>query len=458
MTVAQDIFVEVSPGETRIAAVNRDGQLFAFEVERLGEESNLGAVCLGRVTKIDTGAGGAFVEAGLGEAGFLSRAKGVHEGQTLIVQVSRDTWRDKGLALTMRPALAGKYLVLRPGDPGLRWPRSSMEGGRKDLAKALEEAVAADEGVTVRSDAARAEAAPVVDELARLRARWTAVQEAAAAASGPGILVPPPSLAQRILRDWTVTGQIVLDDRRLAADLTTAARAELPEMAERIALHTGSEAVFAAAGVDDQIDEALARVAALPGGGNLVIDTLEALTAIDVNLGGGEGRRLSEDAIFRLNRTAGLMAARQIMLRNIAGLIVIDFVSMRNKGNRRKLVEAMRGAFRGDGSTVDVLGMTPAGLIEITRQRRGRSLADVMLIPPERTPRLKPAAAACVALRAALRQLGAGRPVLRCAPAVAKALEGPLRPAYDETARRLGQPLELRPDPACKEFEILLER
>ena len=458
MTVAQDIFVEVSPGETRVAAVDRDGHLVAFEVERLDEESKLGAVCLGRVTKIDTGAGGAFVEAGLGQAGFLSRAKGVHEGQTLIVQVSRDAWRDKGPTLTMRPTLAGKYLMLRPGDPGLRWPRSSMDGGRKDLARALEGAVAADEGVTVRPDAARADAAPVADELARLRARWTALREVAAAASGPGILLRPPGLAMRVLRDWNVTGHVVADDRRLVTALTATAREELPEMAERIALHMDGEPVFAAAGVDDQIDEALARVVALPGGGNLVIDTLEALTAIDVNLGGGEGRRLSEDAIFRLNRGAGVMAARQVMLRNIAGLIVVDFVSMRNKGNRRKLVEAVRGAFRGDGSTVDVLGMTPAGLIEVTRQRRGRSLADVMLMPPERTPRLKPAAAACAALRAALRQLGAGRPVLRCAPGLAKVLEGRLRPALEETARRLGQPLELRPDPACEEFEILLER
>jgi Rne/Rng family ribonuclease len=457
VTVAQDIIVEVSPGETRAAAVDRDGQLVAFEVERCGEESQLGAVCLGRVTRVDQGAGGAFVEAGLGEAGFLPRVKGLHEGQTLIVQVSRDAWRGKGPALTMRPTLAGKYLVLQPGGSGLRWARG-MGGAQKDLAAALEGLVAPDEGVTVRSGAARIDAALVTAELDRLRARWTALEAAAKAAPGPGILVSPPGIAQRAMRDWTVTGQVVLDDRRLAAELAAAAREDVPDMADRIALHTGDEPVFAAAGVEEQIDEALARSVALPGGGNLVIDTLEALTAIDVNLGGGEGRRLSEDAIFRGNRNAGVAAARQVMLRNIAGLIVIDFVSMRNKGNRRKLVEAVRNAFRADRATVDVLGMTPAGLIEVTRQRRGRPLADAMLTPVERTPRLKPAAAGCAALRAALRQLGAGRPVLRCAPAVAKALEGPLRPAWDETARRLGQPLELRPDPACDEFEILLER
>lgn len=457
MSVAQDIFIEVSPGESRVAVVDREGRLIALEVERLGEESLLGTICLGRVTRIDQGAGGAFVEAGLGEARFLPRSKGVHEGQALIVQVSRDAWRGKGPALTMRPTLPGRYLVLRPGDPGLRWPRGAG-AARKDLLAALEKLAAPDEGVTVRTGATRADAALVTAELPRLRSRWNAVQASAKDAAGPGILLRPPGLAHRVLREWVVTGQVVTDDRRLAAELSAALREEAPDLAARVVLHSGDAPIFAAAGIDEQIDDALARTVPLPGGGSLVIDTLEALTAIDVNLGGGEGRRLTEDAIFRLNRDAGDMAARQVMLRNIAGLIVIDFVSMRNKGNRRKLVEAVRRAFRDDRATVDVLGMTPAGLVEVTRQRRGRPLADVMLVPPERAPRLRPEAAACEALRTALRRLGAGRPVLRCAPAVAAALEGPLRPALDETARRLGRPLELRPDPACADFEILLER
>jgi ribonuclease G len=457
VSVAQDICMEVSPGESRVAVVDRNGRLIAFEVERIGEESLLGTICLGRVTRVDQGAGGAFVEAGLGDAGFLARARGVHEGQWLIVQVSRDAWRGKGPALSMRPTLPGRYLVLRPGDPGLRWPRGKG-GARKDLAAALDKAAAPDEGLTVRSAAARADAALVTEELARLRARWETIQQAAKDTSASRILLRPPGLARRVLRDWVVTGNVVTDDRRLAAKLVRATEAETEGLADSIVLHAGPEPIFAAAGAEEQVDEALARTVGLPGGGSLVIDTLEALTAIDVNLGGGEGRRLTEDAIFRLNRDAGELAARQVVLRNIAGLVVIDFVSMRNKANRSKLVETVRRAFRDDRAAVDVLGMTPAGLVEVTRQRRGRSLADVMLVPPERSSRLRPEAAACAALRAVLRRLGAGRPVLRCAPAVAAALEGPLLTALDETARRLGKPLELRPDPACTEFEIQMER
>jgi hypothetical protein len=189
----------------------------------------------------------------------------------------------------------------------------------------------------------------------------------------------------------------------------------------------------------------------------LVFDELEALTAIDVNMGGAGIGRASDDAILAFNRTAAAEAARQIMLRNIAGLIVIDFVSMRNKGNRRHLVEAVRRAFSSDRVTVDVLGMTPAGLVEVTRQRRGRSLASLVCVPVQRETELQAGALACAALRGALRMLGGGRPVLRCRPALAAVLRGALAPALAETERRLGQTLELREDPACPDFELLRE-
>jgi len=242
------------------------------------------------------------------------------------------------------------------------------------------------------------------------------------------------------------------------ARLAEAAKQSTPDLDGRIALHDGRQPLFAEAGIEDQIAEALSRTVALPRGGSLVFDVLEALTAIDVNMGGAGTGRSSDDAILTLNRVAAAEAARQVMLRNIAGLIVIDFVSMRNKGNRRHLVEAVRRAFAGDRVVVDVLGMTPAGLVEVTRQRRGRSLADLVCMPPRRDPDWQPAALACAALRAALRTLGAGRPVLRCHPSVAASLRGDLVGALAETERRLGQSLELREDTTCRDFEMLWER
>jgi Rne/Rng family ribonuclease len=295
-------------------------------------------------------------------------------------------------------------------------------------------------------------------EADRLRALWADIRQRGAAAGKPGVLLPPPGLAERVLRDEAPAGGIVVDDRRLVADLAALAKDMAPDLADRIGFHDGKGPLFSEVGIDDQIAEALSRRVELPRGGSLVIDALEALTAIDVNMGGAGTGRASDDAILTLNRAAAAEAARQVMLRNIAGLIVIDFVSMRNKAHRRTLVEAVRRAFAGDRVVVDVLGMTPAGLVEVTRQRRGRSLSDIMCVPLGRDPDLQPAAVACAALRAAIRTLGAGRPVLRCHPTVAAALQGDLAAALAETERRLGQTLELREDTACREFEMLWER
>ena len=452
----QNIFLEVSPGEMRAAAVDEDGQLVALEVERLGEASLVGTICLARVTR--TEGDSAFLDLGVATPGFLARAKGLHEGEALIVQISRDAWGGKGVAVTRNPMLSGRYLVLRPDASGLQWSRALNARARQALEPSVQSVVRDDDGVTVRTNAALAEPDDLIAEAERLRADWQAIAVQAGQSKAPSVLAPAPDLPDRLLRDAAPGGGLIADDRRVVAEMTARAKEVAPDLSGGIALHDMREPLFEAADVEDQIAEALSRRVMLADGANLVIDALEALTAIDVNLGGATGRRRSEDAIFRLNGAAADAAARQVMLRNIAGLVVIDFVSMRSKGNRRKLVERVRRAFADDTVAVDVLGMTPAGLVEVTRQRRGRSLADMMLQPAVGEASMRPAAAACAALRAVLRQLGAGRPVLRCAPDVARALEGALRPALDETARRLGQSLRIEADPACRDFEIVRER
>jgi hypothetical protein len=193
----------------------------------------------------------------------------------------------------------------------------------------------------------------------------------------------------------------------------------------------------------------------MPGGASLVIEGTEALCAIDVNMGGSGGRLPSEAAILKTNQAAARMAARQIRLRNIGGLIVIDFISMKNKGNRRTVVEAMRREMRGDPVRHDVLGMTPAGLVEITRQRAGRPLSALYTRPRTTAPAPLPEAEACAALRAALRTGWTGKPVLVASPEVIAALKGLLAPALDDVNRRLGQDLELRAAPGREGFEFL---
>ena len=452
----QDILLEVSPGERRAAAMDGEGRLVALDVERMGEASLVGAICLARVTR--TEGDGAFLDIGCETPGFLARGRGLHDGAALTVQVSRDAWGGKGVAVTRNPMLSGRYLVLRPDVSGLQWSRGLNARARQALEETVQTIACDGDGLTVRTNAAQADRDALIAEAERLRAEWQAIAADAQVAKGPAVLWSAPDLPERLLRDAAPAGDFVVDDRRVVAAMTARAQEIAPDLAGRIALHDGREPLFEAAGVEDQVAEALSRRVALADGANLIIDELEALTAIDVNSGGAGGRRRSDEAIFRLNSAAADAAARQVMLRNIAGLIVIDFVSMRSKGNRRKLVERVRRAFAGDTVAVDVLGMTPAGLVEVTRQRRGRSLANVMLQPRVGDAPMRPAAAACAALRAVLRELGGGRPVLRCAPEVARALDGVLRPALDETSRRLGQALRVEADPACRGYEIVRER
>jgi Rne/Rng family ribonuclease len=453
----EDILIEASPGETRAALVDGEGRLVGLQIERMGEESLVGAICRGRVTRIEKATQTAFVDIGLSSPGMVNRAQGLHEGQMLTVQVVRDAWGDKGPAVTPNVALTGRYLVLRPSESGVHWPRTLPARARRDHEDAVAAIASEGDGVTIRSNMPLAPEGALAAEAGRLRAVWQEICRLAQTADRPLLLVPAPGLAERVVRDEAPAGTILVDDRRLVADLAARAGVTAPDLAGRIAFHDGRRPVFDEAGIDDQIAEALSRTVALPRGASLVFDELEALTAIDVNMGGAAIGRASDDAILAFNRTAAAEAVRQVMLRNIAGLIVIDFVSMRNKGNRRHLVEAVRRAFATDRVTADVLGMTPAGLVEVTRQRRGRSLASLVCVPVRRDIELQAGAVACAALRAALRMLGGGRPVLRCGPSVAAALRGGLAPALAETERRLGQPLALREDPACREFELLRE-
>lgn len=455
---AEDILVEVSPGETRAAFVDADGRLVGLQIERMGEESLVGAVFLGRVSRIEKATQMAFIEIGLPVPGLISRAHGRHEGEKLVVQVVRDAWGEKGPAVTRSVALTGRYLAVRPTETGVHWPRALPARVRRDREAVLASIAAGEFGLAVRSNIALAADDALAAEADRLRASWEDISGRAKAAGKPSLLAPPLRLAERLLRDEAPRRAIVVDDRRLFAELAAEAKAKAPDLAGRVAFHDTPRPLFEDAAVADQIGEALSRRVDLPRGGSLVFDELEALTAIDVNMAGAGAGRASEDAILAFNRTAAEEAARQVMLRNIGGLVVIDFVSMRNKAYRRQVVEAVRRAFQADRVTVDVLGMTPAGLVEVTRQRRGRSLAGLVCKPALREAEWRPEAIACAALRQALRLLGGGRPVLRCRPDVAAALGGVLSPALAETERRLGQPLALREDPACSGFELLRER
>ncbi len=451
--------VEVSPGETRIAKLDAEGRLREMVVERLGRESLIGAICTGRVVRIERGLGGAFVDIGTAQSGFLAKAEGLHEGASVIVQVTRDPFAEKGATLTRRISLAGRYLALVPKGKDVDWSRR-LRGARARarLEPVIESLLRDGEGLAVRPPAANADRGCLERELERLRRLWQEIEARAASGSEPKIVLPPPGAIERLLRDRSEDAGIVIDDRRAFDLARRLAETAMPDLVGCLVFHERTEPLFEVSGVEDQIEQALERRVPLPGGGALTFDRTEALNVVDVDLGGAGGRRQPGDAVLAANLEAADEVARQIVLRNLSGLIVVDFVSMRHRGHRKRVVDAVRRALRDSASAVDVLGMTPAGLVEITRQRLGPELGDLMLEPIPPAARPHPEAEACAALRAALRTLGPGRPVLRARPEIVAALEGPLAPALAETARRLGQPLSLEPDPGHRGYEVVLRR
>ena len=439
---AMDIYVEVSPAETRAAKVDSEGLMHEFVIERICDASLVGGIYLGRVVRVEKGMDAAFVDIGIGENGLINKAKGIAEGQWVVVQVTRDARDAKGPALTLNPALLGRYLGYTPGRKGINWARAVGKGrDRAGLETILSDMNIDMDGFSIRGAAISANAGLLLAEFERLQTRWAAIQEGAKQRKAR-LLEAPVSLFFKMLRDAERETRFALDDRALHLQAKKLVAQEMPDLKDNLAFHQGPEALFEEAGVNEQLEDGLSRVVELNGGGSLVFDRTEAMIVIDVNM--GQGAKHGDDAVFKVNYLAAEEICRQITLRNLSGLIVIDFISMKNKNRAKKLVELMRQRMNKDARHADVLGLTAAGLIEITRQREGLSLDDQMLQFSRTHIRPLPVAQGAEILRAALKLKGAGRPIAYGSTLVIEALKGPLESALAETSRRLGQQLMLR--------------
>ena len=378
-------------------AITAAGVVQELLIERAASRGLVGNIYVGRVARVLPGMQSAFVEIGLERAAFLHVAdiwdrrdrpieKILSEGEPVLVQVVKDPIGSKGARLSTQLSIAGRLLVYLPHDPHIGISqRIEDEGGRAALRERLKELVPADEkgGFIVRTLAEAAGEEELRADLAYLRELWKAVGERSLGAEPPKLIYQDLSLAQRVLRDMVTaaTARVVVDSRENFQKLTAFAERYMPQVRARLDHYTGERPLFDLQNVEPEIERALSRRVELKSGGYLIIDQTEAMTTIDVNTGGFVGSRNFDDTVFKTNLEAAQAIARQLRLRNLGGIIIIDFIDMDSVEHRNAVLDELRRALARDRTRITLNGFTALGLVEMTRKRTRESLAHVLCEP-----------------------------------------------------------------------------
>ncbi|GHS88824.1 ribonuclease E [Actinomycetota bacterium] len=394
-SVERTMVVREAHGRTQIAVLE-DGVLVEHYVSRQAQLSMAGNVYLGRVQNVLPSMEAAFVDVGKGRnavlyagevnwdaAGLDGQPRRIEQalrsGDSVLVQVTKDPIGHKGARLTSQVTLAGRYLVYVPGGGMTGISRKLPENERARLKKILREIVPDSAGVIVRTAAEGASEDELRADIVRLQGQWEAIEKKAKSASAPALLQGEPDLAIRVVRDIfndDFSSLVVEGDE--AWDTISGYIGELaPDLAQKVTRWTGQGDVFAAHRVDEQLAKGMDRKVWLPSGGSLVIDRTEAMTVVDVNTGKftGVGGTL-EETVTRNNLEAAEEIVRQLRLRDIGGIIVIDFIDMVLESNRDLVLRRLVEALGRDRTKHQVAEVTSLGLVQMTRKRVGQGLVE----------------------------------------------------------------------------------
>lgn len=375
-----------SPESTRIALLD-ETRLLEFYQEDTGAQSLVGSVFLGRVERVLPDVKAAFVKLGLRQNGFLPlrEAESYHRtsgsaslmtGQDVLVQVKKDPRGEKGAFLTRDIGLPGQYVLLMPKNRFVGLSRRVTGEEDRARAQALGRRIADGRfGLIVRHAALFAPVAEAQAEAEALWQMWCEIERHAQYVKAPALLHAEPSMISVLLRDYAARHPIEV-----------LSRLEPPEtppqgVTWRTITAVEMEAAWSAARVEKQVDEALCRRVPLPGGGSLVIDEREALTTIDVNSGSAVTAAGGETLAVEENLRAAAEAARQIRLRNLSGILLIDFIDMQSDADRARVLAAMEQAASDDRVKTVIHGFTSLGLLEMTRKRTRDTLSDTLTQP-----------------------------------------------------------------------------
>jgi ribonuclease G len=397
----RELLVSVDVGERRVAILE-DGQVAEVYLERPERRSIAGNIYLGRVDNVLPGMEAAFVEIGLEKNGFLyvdeivrpELEKGhgrkiqdlVSRGQTILVQAVKDPMKTKGARLTTQISLPGRFVVLVPQGEGLGVSRRLDDDERTRLKDILKRLDVKEGGVIVRTAAEGASEEDIERDLVFLQRLWKSIQAKAKEAKPPELVYQEAELPLRVVRDL-FTGDFekaYVDDERTYRRVVGYLKKTSPHMVERVVRYKEKTPLMESFGVEDEIKSTIGRRVDLPSGGYLIFDYAEAFTVIDVNTGrfvGGRGKNAGgrlEDTITKNNLEAVKEVVRQLRLRDIGGIIVIDFIDMANPKNRATVEEALRTELERDRTKTYVVEISPLGLVEMTRQNVTDGPREVM--------------------------------------------------------------------------------
>ena len=411
-TMQQDSLINWSPQETRVAVVEH-GAVQEMHIERTLERGLVGNVYLGKVSRVLPGMQSAFIDIGLERAAFLHVAdvwqrqeggeapmfarkgepqvpieKQVFEGQSLMVQVIKDPLGTKGARLSTQISVAGRLLVFLPQDDHIGISQK-IPVAERDALRARLQALVGDKstggggGFILRTNGEDSTDAELAEDIAYLRKTWARTKEASLRLPPTSLLHQDLDLLQRVLRDLVGehTQSIRIDSTEQFHRLRAFGQEFMPAAAGKLQHYRGERPIFDLYSIDEEIARALGRRVDLKSGGYLIIDQTEALTTVDVNTGGYVGARNFDDTIFKTNLEAAGAIARQLRLRNLGGIIIVDFIDMAQSAHQEAVLTEFRKQLARDRVKTMSGGFSQLGLVEMTRKRTRESLAHMLCEP-----------------------------------------------------------------------------
>ncbi|MDD2273236.1 MAG: Rne/Rng family ribonuclease [Desulfuromonadaceae bacterium] len=394
------------PEETRVAIVH-DGRLMELNIEISGKEQIKGNIYKGVVLRVEPGLQAAFVDIGRAKPGFLQigelhpdywewrddipeeqrkRRPRIQEvlrrGQELVVQIEKDERDNKGSALTSYLSLPGRYMVIMPGSDSTGISRKvEQEGTRKKLKEIVGEmSIPEGMGYIIRTEAVGRSPEELQKDFTNLTELYESIKQRASETKGAGEIYRDSGLIIRTIRDYFSddVDEVLVDSKDAYREAKEFFRDTMPACEKRVKLHKEKRPIFSRFQLEEQIDQIYEKRVALPSGGSLIIEPTEALVSIDVNSGKSSGERGIEDTAFKTNMEAAEEVARQLRLRDLGGLIVIDFIDMRENKHNSEVEKNLKNALKMDKARVNVGRISQFGIMEMSRQRIAKTLNDAI--------------------------------------------------------------------------------